>query len=68
MLKVKGVTRFHCVGDLMHAGDLGVCLWLLGVLAELIHGARYQGALEKRMEGLWGDILAKYRELGAKKN
>eukprot|EP00969_Alexandrium_andersonii_P341123 15078742-Alexandrium_andersonii.AAC.1 len=53
IMQMVGITRFHYPGDLMHTGDLGVVLWLLGsVLSDLVATQDfYQGNMDQRVKG-----------------
>ena len=62
---LEGVSRWHCAGDLMHTGCLGVVSWLLGgVLYELVYDGPFNGAVEDRRAPLWMLILSKYEDQG----
>ena len=58
---IKGMTRFHCPGDLQHTGCLGVAGYLLGaVLWDLLYDGTFAGTAEQRLSALWGMITAEY--------
>ena len=58
---LTGVTRWHAAGDLMHTGDLGVLLWLLGaVLWELVFDGPFRGPIEARRKAVWNVIESNY--------
>ena len=59
---IKGLTRYHVPGDLMHTGDLGVCAYTVGgVLAELVYDGPFPGALGERVLALWREVETVYQ-------
>ena len=62
--ELKGFTRFHAPGDLMHTGDLGVVCWLFGaVFWELIYDGPLAGTIGHRLDQLFALIQSVYDEL-----
>ena len=58
---IKGITRFHIPGDLMHSGDLGICAYLVGsVMTELVFAGPWHGSLAERLNSLWSEIRVVY--------
>ena len=58
---LKGFTRYHVPGDLMHTGCGGVCAWTAGgVLYELVFDGPFVGSLAERVKSLWNEIQLCY--------
>ena len=62
---LRGTTRFHAAGDLMHTGDLGVLCWFWGsVLWELVYDGPFAGNVDRRLEQVSAVIKSIYDEQG----
>ena len=62
--QLRGFTRYHRPGDLMHTGDLGVLQYVIGgVLCELLESGLFAGTERSRVEQLWGLVSEGYKRL-----
>ena len=66
VLDIVGASRFHCIGDLQHTGNLGSDQWLIGsVIDDIIeHGPFQGGNKESRKDRVWGLIKIEYAKQG----